>query len=184
MPGFTQLVPDGDNRPREVCDTCGFVAYSNPKVVVGSVVVEQGRVLLCRRAIEPRHGFWTLPAGYLEHGETLEQGAAREAFEEAGAALRFDGVLAIYSISRIGQIQVLFRAGFDGPAHFAAGVESLDVRLFSWDEIPWDDLAFPSVRWALHAWRQAGDGPLGAPAQNPEPDRDLHGADRLTEVAL
>ncbi len=182
MPSFTQLVPDGDNRPREVCDSCGFVAYSNPKVVVGSVVVDQGRVLLCRRAIEPRLGFWTLPAGYLEHGETLEEGAAREALEEAGAAIRFDGVLAVYSISRIGQVQVLFRAGFDGAAHFVAGVESLDVRLFSWDEIPWDDLAFPSVRWALHAWRDAGDGPLGAPAQNPASDR--RGASRLTEVAL
>ena len=183
MPSFTQLVPEGDNRPREVCDSCGFVAYSNPKVVVGSVVTEAQRVLLCRRAIEPRHGFWTLPAGYLEHGETLEEGAAREASEEACAAIRIDGVLALYSISRIGQIQVIFRARFDGPTRFAAGVESLDVKLFSWDEIPWDDLAFPSVRWALNAWRNAGDGPLGAPAQNPASDR--RGVNRLvTEVAL
>ena len=183
MPSFTQLVPDGDNRPREVCDSCGFVAYSNPKVVVGSVVVEGQRVLLCRRAIEPRSGFWTLPAGYLEHGETLEEGAAREALEEASAAIRINGVLALYSISRIGQMQVIFRAGFDGPARFAPGEESLDVGLFSWEEIPWTELAFPSVRWALQAWRDAGDGPLGAPAQNPASDR--RGANRLmTEVAL
>src|SRR3954453_16023330 len=103
MPSFSQLVPEGDNRPRDVCESCGYVAYSNPKVVVGSVLTEGERVLLCLRAIEPRRGFWTLPAGYLEHGETLEEGAAREAEEEAGAAIRTDGILAIYSISRIGQ---------------------------------------------------------------------------------
>lgn len=183
MPSFTQLVPDGDNRPREVCDSCGYVAYSNPKVVVGSVLVEGQRVLLCRRAIEPRSGFWTLPAGYLEHGETLEEGAAREALEEAGASIRADGVLALYSISRIGQVQVIFRARFDGPARFAAGAESLDVRLFAWDEIPWDELAFPSVGWALRAWREAGDALLGPPAVNPPSDR--RGVNRLmTEVAL
>ncbi len=125
-----------------------------------------------------------MPAGYLEHGETLEEGATREAQEEAGAAIRFDGVLALYSISRIGQIQVIFRAGFDGPARFEPGPESLDVRLFAWHEIPWDELAFPSVRWALHAWRDAGEGPLGPPAQNPAADR--RGTNRLpaTEVAL
>src|SRR4051812_48261766 len=110
MPSFTQLVPEGDNRLREVCDSCGFIAYSNPKVVVGSVLVEDGRVLLCRRAIEPRRGFWTLPAGFLEHGETLDEGAAREAAEEAGARIEIDGILAVYSISRIGQVQVIFRA--------------------------------------------------------------------------
>ena len=183
MPSFSQLVPEGDNRPRDVCDSCGFVAYSNPKVVVGSVLVDAGRVLLCRRAIEPRLGFWTLPAGYLEHGETLEEGAAREASEEACAAIRIDGILAVYSISRIGQIQVIFRSRFEGPARFAPGPESLDVGLFDWDEIPWPELAFPSVHWALQAWREAGDGPLLAPATNPATDK--RGVNRiLTEVAL
>jgi len=183
MPSFSQLVPEGDNRLRDVCESCGYVAYSNPKVVVGSVLVEAGRVLLCRRAIEPRHGFWTLPAGYLEHGETLEEGAAREAAEEAGAAIAIDGILAVYSISRIGQVQVLFRSRFAGAPEFAPGDESLDVRLFGWDEIPWDDLAFPSVHWALHAWRELGDGPLLAPATNPASDK--RGVNRiLTEVAL
>ncbi|MDT7950794.1 MAG: NUDIX hydrolase [Acetobacteraceae bacterium] len=183
MPSFTSLVPEDDNRPREVCDSCGYVAYDNPKIVVGSVVAESGRVLLCRRAIEPRRGFWTLPAGYLEHGETLVEGAAREALEEAGATIRADGVLALYSISRIGQVQIMFRARFDGAAAFAPGVESLDVRLFAWDEIPWDELAFPTVRWALQAWRDAGDAPLGAPAQNPSSDE--RGTNRLiSEVAL
>ncbi len=180
MPSFSQLVPEGDNRARDVCDSCGYVVYSNPKVVVGSVLSEAGRVLLCRRAIEPRRNFWTLPAGYLEHGETLEEGAAREALEEAGAVIRIDGVLALYSLARIGQMQVMFRAGFDGPIRYDAGEESLEVRLFAWDEIPWDEIAFPSVRWALHAWRDAGPGPLGAPSRNPETDQ--RGAARLQEA--
>lgn len=183
MQRFSQQVPEGDNRLRDVCDTCGYVAYSNPKVVVGTVVIEDGQVLLCRRAIEPRRSFWTLPAGYLEHGETLEEGAAREAEEEAGAAIRLDGILAVYSISRIGQVQVMFRGRFDGPARFAAGIESLDVRLFAWDAIPWAELAFPSVHWALQDWRAAGDRALGAPANNPA--SDTRGVNRITqEVAL
>ncbi len=177
MPSFTQRVPEGDNRTRDVCDACGYVAYENPRVVVGSVVVEDGQVLLCRRAIEPRRGFWTLPAGYLELGETVEEGAAREAAEEADAAIVLDGILALYSISRIGQVQVIFRARFDGPAHFAAGDESLDVRLFDWGAIPWADLAFPSVRWALEAWHAGGNGVLAAPATNPASDK--RGVNRL-----
>lgn len=171
MPSFTQLVPEGDTRARDVCDACGFVAYQNPLIVVGAVVAEADRVLLCRRAIEPRRGFWTLPAGYLENGETLEAGALREAAEEANAAIRLDGVLALYSIPRISQVQVIFRAGFDGPAQFTPGVESLDVQLFSWDEIPWSDIAFPSVHWALQAWHDAGPAPLTAPFRNPASDR-------------
>ncbi len=181
MPSFRQLVPEGDNRPRDVCDACGYGLYSNPKVVVGSVLSEGGQILLCRRAIEPRRNFWTLPAGYLENGETLEEGAAREALEEAGATIRIDGVLALYSLTRAGQVQVMFRAGFAGPARFEAAEESLEVRLFAWDEIPWDEIAFPTVRWALHAWREAGSGPLGAPSRNPA--TDYRGAERLREVA-
>ena len=183
MPSFTELVPEGDNRPRKSCDICGYVAYDNPKVVVGAVIGVDGKVLLCRRAIEPRRDFWTLPAGYLEHGETLEEGARREAHEEAGATIRIDGVLALYNISRIGQVQIIFRAQFEGPVEFAPGIESLDVRLFAWDEISWDELAFPSVHWALDAWRKAGDAPLGVPAQNPA--NDVRGTNRLmTEVAV
>lgn len=171
MPDFVRQVPEGDTRERAVCTRCGHVAYENPKVVVGSVVVHEGRVLLCRRAIEPRRGRWTLPAGYLELGETAQEGALREAQEEAGAAIALDGVLGLYSISRIGQVQVIFRARFaDGQPRFTPGEESLDVRLFAWDEIPWGEIAFPSVHWSLHAWRRAGDGPLGAPATNPSED--------------
>lgn len=171
MPQFTKRIPDSDSHERAVCDQCGYVAYENPKVVVGSVVVHEGKVMLCRRAIEPRRGFWTLPAGYLELQETVEEGAQREALEESGAQIQLDGILAVFSISRIGQVQVIFRARFDGAADFAPGVESLDVRLFDWADIPWNELAFPSVHWSLRAWRSAGDGPLGAPAGNPAADR-------------
>jgi ADP-ribose pyrophosphatase YjhB (NUDIX family) len=173
MPQFVRRIPEGDNRERLVCVPCGYVAYDNPKVVVGSVVVANGEVLLCRRAIEPRRGYWTLPAGYLELDETLEEGAAREAMEEAQAAITIDGILAVFSIARIGQVQIIFRARFADPGlpRFAAGPESLEVGLHSWDAIPWDDIAFPSVRWALNAWRQTGTGALGAPVSNPAEDR-------------
>lgn len=173
MSSFVQRIPEGDNRERMVCRDCGYVAYENPKVVVGSVVVADGRVLMCRRAIDPRKGFWTLPAGYLELGETLEEGAAREAREEAEAAISIEGILGVFSIARIGQVQVIFRASFSdaGPPAYGAGAESLDVRLFAPDEIPWDDIAFPSVHWALNAWREMGDGAMGKPAGNPRDDR-------------
>jgi ADP-ribose pyrophosphatase YjhB (NUDIX family) len=109
----------------------------------------------------------------MELGETLEEGAAREALEEAAAAITIDGILGVFSIARIGQVQVIFRARFSdpGPPTFAAGAESLDVRLFGPDEIPWNEIAFPSVHWALNAWREAGPGPMGKPAGNPPEDR-------------
>ena len=167
MPEFVKQIPDGDDRERLICAECGHIDYQNPKIVVGSVVAHGGQVLLCRRAIEPRRGFWTLPAGYLEFGETPQEGARREAREEAEADIALDGVLALYSISRLGQVQVLFRARFAVSPHFAAGPESLEVALFAWDEIPWTEIAFPTVRWALEAWRANPLGPLGAPAGNP-----------------
>jgi ADP-ribose pyrophosphatase YjhB (NUDIX family) len=173
MSGFVRRIPEGDQRERMVCADCGHIAYENPKVVVGAVIVADGAVLLCRRAIEPRHGFWTLPAGYLELGETLEEGAAREIFEEAQARVELDGILGIFSISRIGQVHVMFRGRFAADAaspRFSAGAESLEVGLFAWDDIPWDRLAFPSVRWALDAWHRIGGSPLGVPAGNPPED--------------
>ena len=170
MADFIREVPDGDNRERMVCRDCGHIDYQNPKIVAGSVVVHDGKILLCRRAIEPRHGYWTLPAGYMELGETVEDGARREALEEAEADITLEGILAVYSISRIGQVQIMFRARFTGAPSFAAGVESLDVGLFAWDDIPWDKLAFPTVRWALDAWRANQTGVLGAPAGNPPSD--------------
>ncbi len=181
MSNFEQRIPDGDNRERMVCSDCGFVSYENPKIVVGSVVTSGGRVLMCRRAIEPRLGFWTLPAGYMELGETLEEGAAREAQEEAEAAITIEGILSVFSVARIGQVQVIFRARFADPEQpvYRPGPESIDVRLFEWDEIPWDEIAFPTVRWALEAWRKIGDGSLGAPSGNPVEDaRGVHGLTR------
>lgn len=177
MSGFVRRVPEGDDRERMVCADCGHVAYENPKVVVGTVVVSNGAVLMCRRAIEPRRGFWTLPAGYMELGETLEEGAAREAMEEAQAAIVIDGILGVFSVARIGQVQVIFRGRFADPGapRFAAGPESQEVALFDWAQIPWDEIAFPTVRWALNAWRSSGDRPLAAPAGNPSDDpRGVH----------
>ena len=172
MSSFVRRIPEGDNRERSVCADCGYVAYENPKVIVGSVVVSDGRVLMCRRAIQPRKGFWTLPAGYMELGETLEEGAAREAMEEAEAAITIEGILGVFSIARIGQVQVIFRARFAnaGPPVFGPGPESLEVRLFAPDEIPREDIAFPSVQWALQAWQAAGGGAPGQPAGNPPDD--------------
>lgn len=166
MPRFVRRIPEGDDRERLTCPDCGHVAYENPKVVVGSVVAEGDTVLLCRRAIEPRSVYWTIPAGYMELGETVEEGARREAWEEARARIALEGVLAVYSIARIGQVQVIFRARLDQPG-FEPGPESLEVRRFAWAEIPWDDIAFPSVRWALHAWRE---GAAGMVATNPPED--------------
>jgi ADP-ribose pyrophosphatase YjhB (NUDIX family) len=163
---FELKVPDGDDRPRAVCASCGFINYVNPKIVVGSVVAVDGGVLLCRRAIEPRKGFWTLPAGFLEEGETVEQGAAREAFEEARARLKLGGLLAIYSIPRISQVQIMFRAELAEPG-FAPGPESLETAVFALDALPSGELAFPSVAWALADYQRflkGESGPFGNPA--------------------
>lgn len=145
---FQREVPDGDNRERDVCGTCGWIHYVNPQVVVGTVPRWEGRILLCRRAIEPRHGFWTIPAGYLEVNETSEAGAIRETEEEACTRVEIRSLLAVYNIPRISQVQLIYVADLaDGK--FAPGEESLETRLFAPDEIPWDRLAFPTVRWAL-----------------------------------
>ncbi|MBG52322.1 MAG: NUDIX hydrolase [Rhodobiaceae bacterium] len=163
---FTHRVPDGDSLPRAVCDTCGFINYVNPKIVVGSVVTYGDRFLMCRRAIEPRHGFWTLPAGFMEEKETSEEGAAREAMEEANAHIRVRDLLAVYNIPRISQVQLMYRAELLSEA-VSAGPESLEVALFTWDEIPWDELAFPSVYWALHQFRSVVDEERIVPFGNP-----------------
>lgn len=149
---FSKRIPQDDTRERLVCDTCGWINYTNPKIVVGSVVSHEGRILLCRRAIEPRRGYWTIPAGYLEERETTEAGAMREAQEEACADIAIDQLLAVYTIPRISQVQLIYRATLLKP-DIAAGPESLEVRLVDWTEIPWSDLAFPSVHWALSQHR-------------------------------
>ncbi len=183
MANFETRVPEGDNRERAICADCGHIDYQNPKVVVGAVVTAGEKILMCRRAIEPRKGFWTLPAGYLELGETLEEGAAREAMEEATADIRLDGILGVFSVARIGQVQVIFRGGFADPGapSVAAGPESQEVALFAWDEIPWSEIAFPTVHWALNAWKAQKTGALGAPAGNPA--NDPRGVHRLIPFA-
>lgn len=158
-------VPPGDNRPRHVCRECGSVHYLNPKVVVGSVPEwDDGRVLLCRRAIEPRYGFWTLPAGFLEIGETMEEGACREATEEANANLRIHGLYTLFSVPHIDQVHAFFRASLLD-RDFHAGLESLEVQLFDEDDIPWDRLAFAVVHKTLELWledRRTGRFPTHA----------------------
>ncbi len=149
-----RAIPEGDTRERLICGDCGFITYDNPKIVVGSVAVWEGRVLLCRRAIAPGRGRWTLPAGYLELNETTEAGAAREAMEEACAQIAIEGLLAVYNIARISQVQLIYRARLVTP-EIAAGEESLEVGLFDWADVPTGELAFPSVRWALCHYRES-----------------------------
>lgn len=170
-----RAVPPGDDRPRLICPDCGFIVYDNPKIVVGSVCHWQARVLMCRRAIEPRKGFWTLPAGFLELHETTEEGTAREAWEEARARIAIEGLLAIYNIPRISQVQLIYRARLVSP-EVAVGPESAEVRLFAWPDIPWDEIAFPSVHWSLQRYAETAGQVLGAPAGNaPEAEADARG---------
>lgn len=164
---FALRTPEGEDRPRLVCDTCGFINYVNPRIVVGIVCVWEDRFLLCRRAIEPRTGYWTIPAGYLEESEAVVDGAKREAWEEAYADIDVDRVLAIYTIPRISQVQIIYR-GTLRSADVAPGPESLDVALLPWDEIPWNDIAFPSVRWALNHFQEVDGTQAFPPFTNPQ----------------
>jgi len=163
---FSRKTPPDDHLERLVCDSCGYIAYENPKIVVGSVVTYDNNILLCKRAIRPRKGYWTLPAGYLELNETPQDGAMREAREEACASIRIRDLLAVYSIPRISQVQLMYRAELLDP-DIAIGPESEDVALVEWDHIPWDDLAFPSVHWALGHHKASLNRDVLAPFTNP-----------------
>jgi len=147
-------IPEGDTRQRMICAECGYILYDNPKIVVGSVARWGERILLVRRSIEPRYGYWTLPAGFLELNESASAGAEREAWEEARARIEIEGLLAIYDIPRISQVQLIYRARLLDEA-IEAGSESLEVGLFNWEQVPWTQLAFPSIGWALHQEREA-----------------------------
>ncbi|MCG5240164.1 NUDIX hydrolase [Azospirillum doebereinerae] len=165
-----RAIPPGEDRERLTCPDCGYIAYQNPLIVVGSVVTwEDGRILLCRRAIEPRKGFWTLPAGFMEERESTAEGAAREAWEEARARIAVGPLLALYDIPRISQVQLIFRARLLSD-DVSAGPESEEVALFAWEDIPWGELAFPTVHWALREHRDRLGRDDGAPAVNPTPD--------------
>jgi ADP-ribose pyrophosphatase YjhB (NUDIX family) len=143
--------PPGDHLPRHVCKACGAIHYQNPKIVVGCVPEHEGRILLCRRAIEPRVGYWTVPAGFMENGETLQQGAARECYEEALAEVQIGSLLVVASVLSARQVHVFFRARLASPA-FGAGPESLEATLVAPADIPWSDIAFPSTEFALRRY--------------------------------
>ena len=141
-------VPEGDNLPRHVCDSCGLIHYQNPKIVAGCIPEWEGRILLCRRAIEPRHGLWTIPAGFMENSETVEQAAARETREEACAKINIIGLYGVYNIPHVSQVYMIFRGPLVDGA-FAPGVESLETVLFEEADVPWSEIAFPVVHNAL-----------------------------------
>lgn len=167
---FEKRIPEGDNRERLVCGRCEFIHYQNPKIVAGAVCTWNDgtaeRILMAKRAIEPRKGFWTLPAGYMELGETTEQAAQREAKEEACATIEIDRLLAMYSVARIGQVQIMFRARLMNE-DVAAGIESEEVALLELKDIPWDQLAFPTVVWALAHFHESRGKNDFAPYSNP-----------------
>ena len=144
----SRKIPAGDSLPRFVCDACNAIHYQNPRMIVGCVPVWEDQVLLCKRAIEPRRGLWTVPAGFMENGETLDKGAARETLEEANARVEIGALYAVFNIPHVNQVYLLFLAKLLD-LDFHAGEESLETRLFREDEIPWDQLAFATVRNTL-----------------------------------
>lgn len=155
----TLKIPPGDSLPRHVCDACGTIHYQNPKMIVGCIAEWDNRILLCRRAIEPRHGLWTVPAGFMENGETTAQGAMRETLEEANARVEIGPLYAMYNIPHINQVYILFRARLLD-LDFSAGAETLETRLFDEADVPWESIAFATVRNTLthyYADRKAGE---------------------------
>jgi ADP-ribose pyrophosphatase YjhB (NUDIX family) len=156
------LVPAGDHLPRYVCSACNEIHYQNPRVIVGCIPEWEGKILLCRRAIEPRLGFWTFPAGFMENGETLQAAAARESMEEALAKVAIGSMLAIVHVLHAHQLHMMFRARLLD-RQIGAGPESLEVGLYDESEIPWDEIAFRSVDFSLRRYfedRHAGREPL------------------------
>jgi ADP-ribose pyrophosphatase YjhB (NUDIX family) len=141
-------VPQGDNRPRYVCMSCGAIHYENPRIVAGCVAEHEGRLLLCKRAIEPRTGYWTVPAGFMELNETLPDAAARETYEEALARVEIGPMIASVDVLQAHQVHIFFAGKLNLP-EFGAGEETLETILCEPRDIPWDDLAFPSVRIAV-----------------------------------
>jgi ADP-ribose pyrophosphatase YjhB (NUDIX family) len=155
-------VPAGDSRPRHVCKACQAIHYQNPRVIAGCLVTHEDKVLLCRRAIEPRRGLWTIPAGFLENGETLAEGAARETWEEAAARVELDELYGVFNLTHIHQIYVFYRGRLVN-GEYGVGEESLETRLFAEHEIPWEELAFPTVHKTLRYFfedRRTGQYPV------------------------
>ena len=172
-------VPPGDSLPRYICSNCGIIHYENPKMVVGCIPEWESSILLCRRAIEPRHGLWTVPAGFMENGETTAEGAMRETLEEANAKIEILGLYALFNIPHINQVYMLFRTRLLD-LDFSAGAETLETRLFDEDQIPWEQIAFVTVRRTLkHYFNDRRNGefhfhigtiePMPKPPATPEP---------------
>jgi ADP-ribose pyrophosphatase YjhB (NUDIX family) len=141
-------IPPGDNLPRYVCNRCGQIHYQNPKIVTGCIPEWGDKILLCKRAIEPRKGLWTLPAGFMENKETSSEAAVRETWEEANAKVETVGLYALFNIPHISQVYLIFRAKMLD-THFGPGEESLEVELFEENQIPWDEIAFPVIQETL-----------------------------------
>lgn len=164
-------IPLDDSRPRHVCTQCDTIHYENPKLVVGSIPVWEDKILLCKRAIEPRHGKWTLPGGFMENGESTGDAAIRETLEEANARITLDGLYSMHSLPYINQVHLFFRAQLLD-LDFSPGIESLEVKLFSEADIPWDELAFRPVRYSLQhyfAERRSGSFTLLVDELGPPP---------------
>lgn len=174
----TARIPHGDNRLRDCCDKCGAVHYINPRPVVGTIPIWGDKVLLCRRAIEPRLGKWTLPAGFMETGETTGEGALRETHEEAGARIRLGPLFSMIDVPHVQQVHIFFRADLLD-THFAVGTESLEVTLFSERDIPWEELAFRTVSTTLELYfadRARGEFGVHTQAITPAPTARAVGA--------
>jgi len=145
--------PEGDTHLRYVCTSCETIHYQNPNIVTGCIPEWQGRILLCRRAIEPRHGLWTLPAGFMENNETTAQAAIRETMEEARARVDITDLYTMFNLPHVNQVYIIFRAQLNGP-DYGPGEESLEVKLFELDKLPWDEMAFAVIRETLKLYCQ------------------------------
>ncbi len=169
-------IPDGDNRLRHCCLDCGTIFYENPKIVAGCIAQWQDKILLCKRAIEPRYGAWTLPAGFMENHETIQHAAARETFEEATARASNLELFAVYNLPHISQVYMMFTADIeDGKAR--SGIESLETQFVEEHQIPWNDLAFPIINETLELYfedRKRGKFSLHVGEITRKPDRTIH----------
>jgi ADP-ribose pyrophosphatase YjhB (NUDIX family) len=150
--GLRFEVPEGDNLPRHFCKSCGAIHYQNPKIVVGCLPIFEDRILLCRRAIEPRKGMWNLPAGFMENGETVEQGAMREMWEETLSKVEIIRLHCIYNLTHVNQVYMIFLAKLENTNLVEKTPESLEIKLFSQNEIPWNEIAFTSTKFALEKY--------------------------------
>ncbi|WNL38031.1 NUDIX hydrolase [Halomonas sp. PAMB 3264] len=167
-------VPEGDDRPRYLCDACGTIHYQNPRIVAGTLPVKGDKVLLCKRAISPRKGYWTLPAGYMENAETTREAGLRETREEAKAEVEIESLYTLIDLPHINQVYMIFLAELEG--EFGAGEESLEVALFAEQDIPWSELAFPTIERTLKHFfedRESGRFPLHMSTITPE-DRERY----------